>query len=124
MPKRRVLDVGNCAPDHASIKRMLEGYFDVEVIQSNGTADTLERLKTGPVDLILINRKLDMDYSDGTEVLKSIRAEATLDDTPVMLVTNYQEQQDAAIALGAVQGFGKLALSDPQTISNLTQFLG
>ena len=123
MPTKTVLDVGNCGPDHASIKSMLEDNFDVQVLQSNETSDTLVTLAAKSVDLVLINRKLDTDYSDGVEVLKAIRADGNLDDIPVMLVTNHTEHQQAAIEQGAVRGFGKLALNDPQTISNLTQYL-
>lgn len=45
----------------------------------------------------------------------SDKVRQALQDIPVMLVTNYVEHQQAAIQLGAMQGFGKLSLSDPQT---------
>ena len=35
MAKRKVLDVGNCGPDHASLRRMLTNYFGVEVLQTD-----------------------------------------------------------------------------------------
>ena len=66
MSQSVVLDVGNCVPDHASIKRMLLANFDVEVLQTHQVQDTLALLRKQPVDLVLINRKLDCDYSDGT----------------------------------------------------------
>ena len=123
MVKRTVLDVGNCAPDHAAVRRMLLQHFDVEVLQAHGPDDTLELLNAQAVDLVLINRKLDQDYSDGTEILKQIKADPKLASVPVMLVTNYEEHQQAAMQLGAERGFGKLSLNDRQTQERLSQFL-
>jgi hypothetical protein len=41
-----------------------------------------------------------------------------------MLVTNYKEHQDAAVAAGAVRGFGKLEYGEPRTLQTLRSFLG
>ncbi len=123
MSAHTVLDVGNCVPDHASIKNLLTGHFDVEVLQTHASADTLALLKQRDVDLVLINRKLDSDYSDGVEILKQIKADPALAKTPVMIVSNYAEHQDAAVALGAERGFGKLELQDPATRQKLSALL-
>ncbi len=123
MPRKRVLDVGNCGPDHGAIRRTLEGAFEVEVLQADAARDTLELLRREPVDLVLINRKLDCDYSDGLEVLRQIKAEPGLSDIPVMIVTNYAEYQEAAVQAGAEWGFGKLALADAETHARLARFL-
>lgn len=123
MPVRTVLDVGNCVPDHASIKRLLTSRFDVNVLQTHSVPDTLALLRERPVDLVLINRKLDCDYSDGTEILKQLKSDPRLAKIPVMLITNYAEHQDAAVALGAERGFGKLELQDPATEQKLSAFL-
>ena len=72
---------------------------------------------------MLINRKLDCDYSDGTAILKQLKADPLLAKTPVMIVTNYAEHQDAAVAMGAERGFGKLELQDPATQQKLSKFL-
>jgi CheY-like chemotaxis protein len=124
MPVRTVLDVGNCVPDHASIKRLLTSHYDVEVLQTHASDDTLALLRNRSVDLVLINRKLDCDYSDGTEILKLLKADPQLAKTPVMIITNYAEHQDAAVALGAERGFGKLELQHPATREQLNTFLG
>jgi CheY-like chemotaxis protein len=121
--KKRVLDVGNCVPDHNAIHRMLTSNFDVEVLQTHGLQDTLETLHNTAVDLVLINRKLDQDYSDGTEILKAIKQDASLASVPVMIVTNYAEHQDAAVALGALRGFGKLELRSAETQQKLAAVL-
>lgn len=119
-----VLDVGNCEPDHASIKRMLLANFPVQVLQADNTAEALAVLDEHAVSLILINRKLDQDYSDGIEVLKQIKAEARFSAIPIMLVTNYAEHQQLAISFGAVEGFGKLSLNSPETRNRIAAALG
>lgn len=124
MPPRTVLDVGNCGPDHSNITRTLKSHFDVDVFQTHAGDDTLAFLRERSVDLILINRKLDCDYSDGTEILKRLKADPELAATPVMIVTNYAEQQDLAVALGAERGFGKLELQAPATLQKLNSILG
>lgn len=123
MSQSVVLDVGNCAPDHASIKRMLLANFDVEVLQTHQAQDSLALLRKQPVDLVLINRKLDCDYSDGTEILKQIKSDNQIASLPVMIVTNYAEHQAAAVAMGAEVGFGKLELQKPATLERLAKFL-
>src|SRR4051812_40147495 len=99
---KRVLDVGQCAPDHAAIRHFLTRNFDCEVVQVDDGAGALAQLRDGEFDLVLVNRKLDCDYSDGVEVIRALKAELATASVPVMLVTNYPEHQDAAIAVGAV----------------------
>jgi CheY-like chemotaxis protein len=120
---KRVLDVGNCVPDHAAIRGLLEGTFGAEVVQAHGPDDTLAALRQGGFDLVLVNRKLDQDYSDGLEIIKAIKADAALARTPVMLITNYEDHQAAAIAAGAEPGFGKLSLRTEETINRLGKLL-
>jgi CheY-like chemotaxis protein len=120
--KKRVLDIGNCGPDHAAIKRLM-GRFDAEVVQADGAIDALAALRAGGIDLVLVNRKLDVDYSEGIEVIRQIKADPDLAATPVMLITNYSEHQDAAEQLGALRGFGKLEYEKPETHERITAAL-
>jgi CheY-like chemotaxis protein len=122
--KKRVLDVGNCVPDFSAISRFLTKNFDCEVLQADKADDALETLRKQPVDLITVNRKLDCDYSDGIDVIRQIKADPELKDIPVMLITNYSEHQDAAMAIGAVRGFGKLEYGKPETLQRLQPILG
>ncbi len=121
---KRVLDVGQCGPDHAAIRRYLTNHFDVDIVQTHGLSDTLAELRTGNFDLVLINRKLDADYTDGIEILREIKSAAGIAHVPVMLVTNYADHQDAAVAAGAHRGFGKLEFDDPATKEKLAAVLG
>ncbi len=120
---KRVLDVGNCVPDHAAIRSLLEGTFGAEVVQTHTPEDTLAKLKGCNFDLVLINRKLDQDYSDGMDIITTIKADAALAQIPVMLITNYEDHQAAAVAAGAVPGFGKLSLRSTQTLERLGKYL-
>lgn len=123
MPKT-VVDCGNCAPDFGSIRRMIEANFDAQVIQTHGPEDTLQVLRQrDDVALVTVNRKLDRDYTDGIEVIRQIKSDPQLAEVPVMLVTNYPEHQQAAVSEGAVLGFGKLSLGDPDTQQRLQEIL-
>ena len=122
MPKR-VLDVGQCGFDHGAIRGLIEGEFGAEVVQSHGLNDALARLKNDRFDLVLVNRKLDADYSDGLAVVRAIKADASVAATPVMLVSNYPDAQETAIAAGAEPGFGKSELTLPATREKLRPFL-
>ena len=120
---RRVLDVGNCVPDHAAIRGLLESSFGAEVVQVDGPEDTHRELTSGSFDLVLVNRKLDRDYSDGLEIIKAIKADPQLAPTPCMLISNYADQQQLAVAAGAEYGFGKKELRSPATHERLSRFL-
>lgn len=120
---KRVLNVGQCVPDHGSITRFLQSVFDVQVEKIDSAADTLDRLRKVPCDLVLINRKLDADYSNGTDILRTIKADPVLAAVPVMIITNYKEHQENAVALGAVYGFGKQELGSSDVIARLEPIL-
>jgi CheY-like chemotaxis protein len=117
--KKRILDVGQCGPDHATMRQFLTRHFDCEIVQTHGPDDTLDELRRSGYDLVLINRKLDCDYSDGIEIIRQIKADPAIAEVPAMLVTNYPQHQAEAVAAGAVRGFGKLEYGDPATLEKL-----
>ncbi len=121
--RKRVLDVGQCPPDHFALRRLLEG-LGAEVVQAHTVADTLGQLRAGRFDLVLINRKLDIDYSDGMVILEHLKRHAETREVPVMIVSNYPEAQAAAVAAGAEPGFGKAQLGAAETRARLERFLG
>ncbi len=121
---KTVVDCGNCGPDFNAIRNMLKASFDVKVVQTHGPEDTLEFLRANDVVLVTVNRKLDRDYSDGMEVIRLLKADSQTASVPVMLITNYDEHQQAAMEIGALQGFGKLSLNEPQTFDRLQAVLG
>ena len=119
----RVLDVGNCGHDHGQITTMLQRNFGAVTTVADTAADTFERLSREQFDLVLVNRKLDHDYSDGIEIIKRIKQDPQLAHVPVMLITNYAEHQEAAVAVGALPGFGKQELNLPRTRERLAAAL-
>ena len=120
---KTVLDIGNCDPDHNSIQRMLTSNYDVIVLRAHQLSDALQLLSSQKVDLIVINRKLDIDYSEGIEILRHLKQDSAYKGIPAMIITNYAEQQVAAVADGAEYGFGKTQYSEPATHDRLSRFL-
>lgn len=122
---KRVLSIGQCGPDHGSISSMFRREFGVEVVGVDTLTEAEQYCeRNGNPDLILVNRKLDIDYSDGMELIRSLKAAAKTAETPVMLVSNYPEYQAQAVALGAVAGFGKSELGQAATTEKLRPILG
>ena len=121
---KRVLDVGNCSLDHGAIRSLIESSFQAEVAQAHGADDALDLLGRGKFDLVLVNRKLDQDYSDGLDVIAAIKARPEHAAIPCMLITNYPEHQTAAVAAGCEPGFGKKTLHDRATHERLKKHLG
>jgi CheY-like chemotaxis protein len=122
--RKQVLDVGQCGPDHATIRAFLKQHFDCELVRTHGGNVTFRELDAGPFDLVLINRKLDADYSDGIDIIRRMKSEPKTAHVPMMLVTNYPEHQEKAVAAGALRGFGKLEFDDPTTHERLAAVLG
>jgi CheY-like chemotaxis protein len=121
---KHVLDVGQCQMDHGALRRLIEGEFAADVTQAHSAEQALAQLRSRQFDLVLVNRKLDADYSDGLEIIKLIKADPDLAGVNVMLVTNYAEHQEQAVAAGAAPGFGKSELTEPATIDRLKRYLG
>ncbi len=122
MPSR-VLSVGQCVPDDGAILQFLSTHFDVQLVRSADAEDALARIRTEPFDLILVNRKLDIDYSDGLDVIRSIQADPDINTTPVMLISNYPDAQEKAVQIGAELGFGKMEFDKPEVVERLNKFL-
>lgn len=119
----RVLSVGQCGVDHGSIRRLLEREFAAEVVPADDARQALALARSESFDLVLVNRLLDMDGSEGMAIIRQIKADPELASLAVMLVTNYADQQALAVAAGAEPGFGKSELSTPATRARLARVL-
>jgi two-component system chemotaxis response regulator CheY len=119
----RVLSVGQCGFDHGQIARHLKQAFGAEVVGAHTRAEALEALCAGRFDLVLVNRVIDADGSYGLDLIRDLRADPTPVPVPVMLVSNYLDAQQKAVALGAHPGFGKSELGQPQTHEKLKRVL-
>jgi len=124
MPTRRVLSVGQCFADHSSIRRTLEQHFAVEVIPAATMAEVRARLQQERYDLILVNRIFDADGVSGLALIEILKQEEKSRHLPVMLVSNYEDAQREAVAQGALPGFGKASLGQPQMLGRLQNVLG
>lgn len=122
MGRARVLDVGNCDPDHGAIRAMLVNHFDVDVDRVMFVDEALAQLARERYDLVLVNRRIFADDSDGMALIRSMRGDPA-NRTPVMLVSNFDDAQTAAVGLGAVRGFGKAGLGRTETIERLATIL-
>jgi CheY-like chemotaxis protein len=110
---KTVLDVGNCDLDHGAIRRTVERHFAARVLRAHGWEDCQQALRRGAVDLVLVNRRLDRDQSDGLEIIRRIKSDPGLATVPVMLISNFPQYQAAAEQAGALPGFGKDHLGQP-----------
>lgn len=118
-----VLDVGNCNPDHGMIQQLLTEHFNVQIDRVMFVDDALARMQEQSYALVLFNRLIFDGGSEGIDLLHRAKADASLAKTPLMMISNFAKAQDTAVAAGAERGFGKSALSDPQTVELLAQYL-
>lgn len=121
---KRVLSVGQCLPDASALSRFLSTHFEVHIEEADVEQDTLHKLKATSYDLVMINRKLDADYSDGIELIQKIKNSPDLKPCTLMLVSNYPEYQEQAVGVGAAYGIGKNEYRDPETVARLQPYLG
>jgi len=112
--KKRALDIGQCPPDHAAIRHLLES-LNFDVRKCDTPSDALRILAEHTYDLVLVNRKIDIDYSDGILLIQKLKQNERTKQCPVMLVSNYPEYQQKAVAAGAIPGFGKNELNKSST---------
>ncbi len=109
----RILDVGQCGFDGPAISHLLHEKLHATV-KSAATADEAKReLASSKFDLVLVNREFAADRSSGVELIQDLVDNGTT--VPLMLVSDHADAQDAAVAAGAVRGFGKSELEEPST---------
>lgn len=121
MADKRILSVGNCAADHASLTWTVRQNLNAEVTPAASTDEALAKLNAARFNLVLVNRIFDRDGTSGLGFIEMLRQ--THGDLPVMLISNYADAQDEAVRLGAVRGFGKAALTDEATLDLLRSAL-
>jgi hypothetical protein len=117
----KVLSLGQCAADGHAIARLIEGTFDATVIPAATLEEAKWLLERDHFALVLVNRILDANGASGLECVAHLKRGGAV--PPIMLVSNHAGAQRDAQSLGAVPGFGKTALSAPQTLTCLTPYL-
>jgi len=121
---KRVLDVGNCSPDHAAIRDAIRSNFDALVDRADTAEEAVQMLAEQEYHLVLVNRIFDRNGGSGLELIALVRSDPRFGTIPVMLISNYDNYQRQAQELGAVPGFGKLAIESAGTLEKLLQYLG
>src|SRR5258706_7741866 len=110
----KILDVGQCGFDGPRMARLWHEALGAEVDCANTGDNAVEMLQRTDYDVVLVNRVLAADKFSGLEAIK--RLLVLQREIPVMLVSDLAEAQDAAVALGAVRGFGKAHLGERSTL--------
>lgn len=118
-----VLDVGQCDVDHSGIAQMLMAHFHAHVDRAHNADGAWEKIRDGNYALVLVNRILDRNGTEGLALIRRLQADPVTQDTPIMLVSNYADAQDAAVALGAQRGFGKNDIYAAQPVELLSALL-
>jgi CheY-like chemotaxis protein len=119
----QVLEVGNCSFDHTKLRRLIESNFDARISRAHLQTEAIELLRGGRFELVLVNRIIDRDDSEGLDLIAKIKADPHLRATPVMLISDFEHYQQQAVAAGAEPGFGKSALDAQETRQQLARFL-
>jgi DNA-binding NarL/FixJ family response regulator len=120
---KRILDVGQCGVDGPRLKRYLVRGFQCAVDQASTKEEALSRVAgEAGYDLVLVNRILASDRSEGLEVIRALRAAHP--EVRMMLVSDRREAQEEACRCGALRGFGKAALDARETEEAICAALG
>ena len=123
MPKKIAL-VGHCGPDSSFLRiTVARAHRDVQVLMVDDDAD-LQRVLDDGVDLLLLNRQLDYGFDETEGVALIARIRANYPNAKTMLVSNYPDAQAAAVAAGALPGFGKRDLGTPRVAQLIRDALG
>ncbi len=104
---QKIALVGHCGPDSSFLRiAVRKAAPEAQVLSADDDASLASLLDSG-VDLLLFNRLLESGFADteGVAYIKKVRQSHP--DVRLMLVSNYPEAQAAAVAEGALFGFGK-----------------
>ncbi len=115
----RVLSVGNCAFDHGQIEQLLAPTG--AHLEALGSAEQTLAAVDDTCRLVLVNRIIDQTGESGLELLRTLRDRHP--SVAVMLISNYADAQREAQEAGALEGFGKSQLGDPQLVQRLAELL-
>ncbi len=120
---KKIALVGHCGPD-SSYLRMAVSSADrsVQIMTADDSGELSHILAQG-VDLLLFNREMPYGFDDdeGVNLIRKLRSAHPTVKT--MLVSNYPEAQAAAIAAGAMPGFGKREIGTKRVAEVLREAL-
>jgi two-component system chemotaxis response regulator CheY len=115
----KVALIGHCGPD-SSYLRMVVGQAakGAQVLMADDDQE-LQDVLGQDVDLLLFNRELGYGFTHkaGVDAIRHLRG--LNQNLKMMLVSNYADAQAAAVANGALPGFGKREIGSPRVIEVL-----
>jgi DNA-binding NtrC family response regulator len=120
---KKVVLVGHCGPDGSYLRLAVSrAKRDVQVLVVDSEQEMEQAIENG-VDLLLFNRLLDygFDETDGPTVIGKLREKHP--ELKMMLVSNYPDAQAAAVAAGALPGFGKRDIGTDRVTNLIRQAL-
>jgi len=120
---KRVALIGHCGPDSSYLRMAVTTADKSARIVTADDARELESLLGEGVDLLLFNRVLDYGFEEyeGAALIQKLRER--FPNLKMMLVSNYPDAQAAAVAAGALPGFGKRDIGSPRVKELLRQAL-
>jgi DNA-binding NarL/FixJ family response regulator len=104
---KKIALVGHCGPDSSFLRMAISSADRSATILAADDSSELNKVLADGVDLLLLNREMPYGFEDseGVGLIRKLRSKHPT--VKLMLVSNYPEAQAAAIAAGAVPGFGK-----------------
>jgi two-component system chemotaxis response regulator CheY len=111
---KKVLLVGHCGPDASYLRIAIRSALGEATILPVDDQTEMNRIIQDGVDLVLLNRELDygFDPTTGVEMIQALKPK--FPKLKMMLISNYPEAQSAALAAGALPGFGKREIGSPR----------
>ena len=111
---QRVILVGHCGPDSSYLRLSVANAIPGAKVIGIDDAAELEQTIQGGADLLLINRVIDFGFEETEGVALIGNLLSRHPELKTMLVSNYADAQNAALAAGAVGAFGKRELGTPR----------
>lgn len=106
--------VGHCGADSYSLSHAIRSAVpDAKVVAVDDEASCAKAMHDGAV--LLVNRVLDGNFATGNGVELIRRLAAVKADSMMVLISNYADAQQAAVAAGAKPGFGKSQVGSSAT---------
>jgi len=122
---KTVLLVGHCGPDSSYLRMIIKKALpEVSITAADDSRELTRALETSDPALVLFNRELGygFDPATGVEAIELLRRSCP--NLKMMLVSNYADAQQAAVAAGALPGFGKRELGTPRVLELLRDAVG
>lgn len=123
LPITHVVLVGHCGYDAQRLAEAVEQALPGLAVEMVDSAAELAD-HAGPQALWLVNRVLegDFDHESGIALIRDMAERA--DPPLMMLISDRAEAQEAAVAAGALRGFGKQDLNSRQVRQILRRAVG